>query len=140
MRIFFVILSLLFLGGCLSLNFSQLQLRELESQSFKYEDIPLPKGFRFLIKDSIVTETGKTRAGTLVFKGKALPSEITNFYKTNMPHYGWRLLNTIEGKQSLMNFKKKDEICTIRFEWKGTGGILTVSFSPYFESDLPEEK
>jgi len=140
MRIFFVILSLLFLGGCLGLNFSQLQLRELELQNFKYEDIPLPKGFKFLIKDSIVTETGKMRAGTLVFKGKALPLEITNFYKSNMPNYGWRLLNIIEGKQSLMNFKKKDEICTIRFEWKGAGGILTVSFSPYFESDLPEEK
>ncbi len=134
-----LLFSFLLLGGCLSLSSRELQLKDLQPQVFRFEDIPVPKGFKFFIKDSVITEAGKIRAGTLIFKGKALPSEVTKFYKDNMPQYNWQLLNIIEGKQSLMNFKKKDEICTIRFEWQRTSGLLSISISPYFEQSLGEK-
>jgi len=136
-RIFFSIILLIFIGGCISPNYYSGQKQKLEmSDSRRFKDLPVPDGFDFIPPNSFVYESNRVRIGMLEYQGKAWPNNVVEFYKECMPRYNWRTLNVIEGRNTTLSFDKDDEICIISFECREGKGVLDISISPISEEKL----
>lgn len=100
------------------------------SNSLKFNDIPVPTGFKFLPKDSYTFENSGIRVGVLKYQGKADMEQVINFYKNQMLIFNWNLLNIIEYGEGLLNFEREQETCVINLSPKGNHIIITASLGP----------
>lgn len=129
--VFFCIISL---TGCATLFQKDKNANlnaPLEPQPLlKFYDIPVPAGFKLLIKDSYAFESTGMRVGVLKYRGRAHPDRVSNFYKEQMPMYNWRLLNIIEYGERLMNFERENETCIVNLLPKGSTVTITISLGP----------
>ncbi len=136
-----VCLCVLVLSGCAGLSKQDKQMGNsglLEPQAtLKYNDIPVPAGFKLVAEDSYSFESAGVRVGLLKYKGKARPEQVVNFYKEQMPMYSWSLLNVIEYGQCILNFEREQESCIINMLTKGSIITLTISVGP--KSQFPKK-
>lgn len=83
------------------------------------EDIPVPKGFKLLLKQSEFRRYGGGREIDHIYEGREDPVAVRNFYEHYMPQSGWKLTNETlrkgDGVQ-LMHYNKGSEQCEIRIE------------------------
>ncbi len=96
----------------------------------RFNDIPIPSGFKLLPKESYSFENAGVRMGVLRYQGKASAEQVVNFFKEQMPMYNWRLLNVIEYNQRLMNFDRDDETCNVNLATRLNSVIITISLGP----------
>ncbi|MDD5355687.1 MAG: hypothetical protein PHY56_04075 [Candidatus Omnitrophica bacterium] len=135
-KLVFIIILSVFLAGCSTTGYYHIDSKGLEASDIsRFDDIPVPSGFKFLPLDSFVYESGKIRIGVLEYCGKSYPYKIVEFYRDNMPNYGWQILNIIEGKETTLSFSKEKEICIVKFSYKGNLGSLIISISPLYEKE-----
>lgn len=99
------------------------------SDSLKFDDVPVPSGFQLNIKESFAFQNSTMRVGVLLYRGKALPQDIINFYKEQMPLYNWKILNVIEYENIQMLFEKSDETCVITLI-HGRTNLMKISVAP----------
>lgn len=135
-----VVCSVILAGGCATWNrggvnktssedYGESAVGLLLSESLKFDDVPVPAGFRLNVKNSFAFQNNTIRVGVLTYLGKADPQEIINFYKEQMPLYNWRLLNLIEHETVQILFDKADETCVIILV-PGRTNTLKISVAP----------
>ena len=140
-RFFVILFLLIFICGCATTGYYHLKEEDLGvSDLSRFEDLPVPSGFKFLPLNSFISESGKLRVGVLEYYGKSFPYRIVKFYKENMPNYGWRILNIIESKETFLSFEKDSEICIVKFEYTGGKSHLIISISPLFKEENKPSK
>jgi hypothetical protein len=100
------------------------------STSLKFEDVPVPTGFKPVIKDSFIFENDVLRVGIMKYSGRIHPDHVVNFYKDQMSLYNWRFLNLVEYQRRIMSFERDDQNCTILIEPSGMSTLLTISVAP----------
>ncbi|MDD5618046.1 MAG: hypothetical protein PHG69_03035 [Candidatus Omnitrophica bacterium] len=131
-----VLILCIFLIGCSTVGYYHLDDKELgKSDISRFDDIPVPSGFKFLPLNSFVYESGKIRLGVLEYSGKSFPYRIVKFYRDSMESFGWQTFNIIEGKETTLSFGKAKEICIIKFAYQGSLGSLIISISPLYEKE-----
>lgn len=96
----------------------------------RFDDIPVPAGFRLDVVNSFAFQNDYTRVGLLKYTGRAKVTEVVDFYKEQMPLYNWILVNVIEYDRSLLNFEKGKQSCIITCEGRATRTILTIAIAP----------
>lgn len=121
-------------SGCSTSSQTKLQAdnpKLLEPQAMlKFGDVPIPVGFKMLLRESYSFQSGGVRVGLLKYQGKADVDQVINFYKEQMPMYKWTLLNIIEFNERLMNFDRENETCIISLLPKGKTILMTISLGP----------
>jgi len=100
------------------------------SANLKFDDIPVPINFNLDLKDSFVFKNGIVRVGVVKYVGKAGISEITEFYKKNMPSFNWSLVSSIEYYKSIMVFLKDTQSCVVILEQDGGRLNCTIASGP----------
>jgi len=100
------------------------------ARQLRYDDVPVPYNFYLIPSKSLSVENKSIRISSLHYKGRADRILVINFYKNNMPTYGWELINLIEGDQTVMNYSNSSEICTILMIGDTSDITLTISLSP----------
>jgi hypothetical protein len=100
------------------------------SSALKFEDVPVPSGFRAIANESFSFQNEVVRAGVLKYSGKANADQVVNFYKDQMPLYNWRLLNIVEYGRRIMNFDREDQTCVIVAEPTSLGTLVTITVGP----------
>ena len=137
----FLCSCVLVLWGCAAMSNKGRQIRTpalLEPQAMlKFNDIPIPVGFKLLSGDSYSFESSGMRVGLLKYQGKANVDQVVNFYKEQMAMYNWNLLNIVEYGERLMNFARENETCIISLLSKGNTVVVTVSLGP--KSQVPKK-
>jgi len=135
-KLAFIVILSIFLIGCSTAGYYHIDSKGLKpSDISRFDDIPIPSGFKFLPLNSFVYESSKIRIGSLEYSGKSYPYKIVEFYRDNMPNYGWQILNIIEGKETTLSFSKEKEICIVKFSYRGNIGSLIISLSPLYEKE-----
>ncbi len=149
-KYFFVIIGVVLLSfsvsGCTTLPESEERTRISEeseeevlsglpaplkvASNLKFEDIPVPHGFKIDQYGSFAFQTGSTRLGVLKYKGRAAADRVVAFYKEQMPVYNWNLINIIEYGRRMLTFEREQEICIITIEPTRGKTTLFVSVSP----------
>jgi hypothetical protein len=131
--VFFLILSL---AGCASTGAyrgsgDEEAYKSLDvSVALKFEDVPVPTGFKPIVRDSFVFENDVLRVGILKYSGRVHPDHVVNFYRDQMSLYNWRFLNIVEYQRRIMSFDREDQNCTILIEPAGMSTMLTISVAP----------
>lgn len=100
------------------------------ASALKFEDVPVPAGFRIVSDQSFSFQNELTRVGILRYAGRANAQKVIQFYKDQMPLYNWQFVNMIEYDRSLLNFEKTDQTCTITVEAGVTKTVLAIAVAP----------
>ncbi|MFH1354841.1 MAG: hypothetical protein ABIH19_01640 [Candidatus Omnitrophota bacterium] len=134
--VIFLLIGIFVLSGCTSASKSTGMNTVLEPQAIlRFGDVPVPMGFELLMNDSYAFESAGTRVGVLKYSGKSDTDRLVEFYKSQMPTFGWKLLNVVEYGERLLNFERDEEICIISIlpkfnlmKWNYL--LVTISIGP----------
>lgn len=127
------LILLLSLNGCATLKKEGLKEEERRlgvAEELKFDDVPLPAGFKLDTQNSFIFQNEFTRVGLLRYIGKADVGDIIKFYKEQMPLHNWTTLNIVEYGRVILNFEKEKETCIITLEPVITRVMLTISIAP----------
>ena len=105
-------LVILFLAGCATFPQSQ-STGDAEKNKvvlsvapiLKFEDIPIPAGFKLLDKESFAFQNDKSRVALLKYYGGQNADQVLVFYKEQMASFNWSLVNVIEYERKVMNYE-----------------------------------
>lgn len=100
------------------------------AMALKFEDVPVPSGFRSLTNESFMFQNEVLRVGILKYSGRADVEQLVNFYKDHMPLYNWRFLNLLEYGRRIMNFEREDQSCIVVIEPTKFTTYITVTVAP----------
>jgi len=96
----------------------------------KFQDVPVPGGFRLLPSESFCFDNDITRFGILKYSGRANAATVIRFYRDQMPLYNWRFINLMEFNTRIINFDRDDQTCTIIIEPRHLSTSVIVSVAP----------
>lgn len=137
-----------FLTGCASFPIQKAPSQEKALKPaplLKFPDVPVPQGFKLIANESFVFQTQEGRVGLLRYAGSPLADQVVEFYRTEMPQYGWFLLNIVEYGRRVLNFEKENESCIVMIEPMATKTIFTISLGlkskpfPSKKSEFPQK-
>ncbi len=97
-----------------------------------FDDVLVPKELSVDEGASFVYETPQFKAGTMVLtKWRLDPTSLVDFFTYYMEKDNWKVVNSFQGKEALLNFSKPDKTCTIRIweKWYGTT-VVEVQVGP----------
>ncbi|MFA5090363.1 MAG: hypothetical protein WC510_04950 [Candidatus Omnitrophota bacterium] len=129
--ILFLAFSTFVSSGCAMVSKKDTNAQALEPQAvMKFNDLPVPVGLKPVPNASYSFENTGVRVGLLKYQGKAVPEQVVNFYRDQMPLYNWNLLNIIEYGERILNFERENETCIVTVLNKGNNVIVTIALGP----------
>ena len=117
-QILAIFLLLILINGCAVIDKMGKETppqREVISNALPFIDVPVPSGFiRDQVK-SFVYETGNERmkVGRLFFKGNKSLKDVVKFYQNEMINKEWTIINSMAGKDTILNYRKTGWTCTV---------------------------
>jgi hypothetical protein len=112
-------------------GYSQNDLDGESSEGLRFDDIPIPSGFKLDLKESFVFKNDLTRVGIIKYVGKGNINSVTSFYKKQMPLFNWETINSIEFFKSILSFTKETQTCVVIIEQFGARKVMfTIASGP----------
>ena len=96
----------------------------------RFEDIPVPSGFKILEGESFAFQNDVTRVALLKYMGARNLDNVVLFYKEQMLLYNWNPMNVIEYERRILNYERESESCIVTIESAGRKSIVTIAVSP----------
>lgn len=110
------------------------------SSALKFDDVPVPAGFKILDRESFTFQNEGLRIGLLKYSGSTHPNKVVAFYKEQMPLYNWELINIIEYGRRMLNFERADQSCIVTIEPSKLRTVLTIAVAPKATRPMREEE
>ena len=92
------------------LNFSQ------------FEDIPIPVNSKLIREDSIIIYRKIGWSGRLVFDTSENQIEVFDFFRNELPKFGWKKISEISSESSLLNYQNNQRFASIQIFEKALFG------------------
>ena len=86
----------------LELNFSQ------------FDDIPIPVNSKLVRDDSIIISRKIGWSGRLVFNTSENQIEVFDFFRNELPKFGWKKISEISSESSLLNYQNNKRFASIQ--------------------------
>jgi len=86
----------------LELNFSQ------------FDDIPIPVNSKLIRDDSIIISRKIGWSGRLVFNTSENQIEVFDFFRNELPKFGWKKISEISSESSLLNYQNNQRFASIQ--------------------------
>lgn len=104
--------------GCATLTGSEDPGPAPTQQSFFYDfsDIRVPEEMEIQTGRSTITPTENGKFGTLVFRGRAEPISLFDYFFNTMPKDGWNLVTYQKYQRYNLVFTKENRVCMITIE------------------------
>ena len=100
----------------LELNFSQ------------FEDIPIPVNSKLIREDSIIISRKIGWSGRLVFDTSENQIEVFDFFRNELPKFGWKKVSEISSESSLLNYQNNQRFASIQiFERTLYGSLVKIT-------------
>lgn len=99
----------------------------------RIRDLPVPGGYVYDPRHSMIIEYGSTQAGMIRYEGSAPVGDLIEFYRREMPKFDWTLSTMIEREEIRMFFQKTGMICEITIRPATTlsrKSIIQVYYAP----------
>ncbi|MBL4889086.1 MAG: hypothetical protein JKX97_03565 [Candidatus Lindowbacteria bacterium] len=99
----------------------------------RIRDLPIPAGYVYRAKESMILEYGSVQAGIIKYEGPDDVGSLIEFFRKEMPKYEWNMDNMIEMEDTTMIFNKSTRTCKISI--RPSGGlskktIVSVYYAP----------
>ena len=86
----------------LELNFSQ------------FDDIPIPIKSSLIREDSIIISRKIGWSGRLVFETSESQIDVFDFFRNELPKFGWKKISEISSESSLLNYQNDQRFASIQ--------------------------
>ncbi|MBF92046.1 MAG: hypothetical protein CMP34_04480 [Rickettsiales bacterium] len=80
----------------------------------QFDDIPIPMGSKLIKDDSIIISKQNGWLGRLVFDNGDNQLEIFDFFRNELPKFGWKKLSEIRSERSLLNYSNNSRLASIQ--------------------------
>jgi hypothetical protein len=105
-----------------------------------FYDIPKPKGFEPVYKNSRATASGTTRVAQVQYTGSLDKLKAKEFYETHMPSAGFQPRHwSLDGGTFNLSFESEKELCEVKISSSGLKTMLDVALLPKPEGSVPRE-
>ena len=96
----------------------------------RFPDMPLPNGFEFDMQRTLVFGSNDTWFGRMVVLIAFGANEMFDFYKQELPRFGWQEVTSIRAPISVLTYTRGERVATIQVQSRTLGGsevLVTVS-------------
>lgn len=80
---------------------------------YDFPDIPIPSEMTRQAADCHVYQSGQSKAGLQVFRGRVELASLFQFFQLGLPHHGWAPKGEFHHHESLLIFEKAGKTCII---------------------------
>ena len=84
------------------LNFSQ------------FDDIPIPVNSKLIREDSIIISRKIGWSGRLVFDTSENQIDVFDFFRNELPKFGWKKISEVSSESSLLNYQNNQRFASIQ--------------------------
>ena len=104
----------------------------VEEASFaKFDDLPMPNNSKMNIEKSLLFGSQSDWFGRLNLIVNMSGAEVFDFYRFEMPNFGWKEITSIRSDISLITYERGERIATVRIDSSSTRGTeVSVTVSP----------
>ena len=99
---------------------------------YYFDDVLIPKELNYEPNQSFIYEAAPLKTGAMIFKKWRIDSgSLVDYFLDHMGKDNWKLMNSFQGKETVLNFAKPDKTCTIKLtdKWYGTT-VVEVRVGP----------
>ena len=103
---------------------------DLELNFSQFDDIPIPVNSKLQREESIIISRKIGWSGRLVFETTESQIEIFDFFRNELPKFGWKKISEISSESSLLNYQNSQRFASIQIFKKtfiGSKVKITVS-------------
>ncbi|CCG41035.1 conserved exported hypothetical protein [Magnetospirillum molischianum DSM 120] len=94
-------------------------------------DIPLPSGAGIDQDRSLILSDRDRWTGRVVMVLTNSANDMTNFYQTQMPNFGWQPVMSITSEASILTYLRGDRAATVQIERRTVlGSVVTITVAP----------
>mgnify|MGYP001254308344 CR=1 FL=1 len=86
----------------LALNFSQ------------FDDIPIPINSKLIREESIIISRKIGWSGRLVFETSENQIEVFDFFRNELPKFGWKKISEVSSESSLLNYQNNQRFASLQ--------------------------
>ena len=80
----------------------------------QFDDVPIPMKSELIKDDSIIISNKDGWLGRLVFETGKNQLEAFDFFRNELPKFGWKKLSEIRSDSSLLNYSNKNRLASIQ--------------------------
>ena len=104
----------------------------VEEGSFaKFDDLPMPNNSKMNVEKSLLFGSQSDWFGRLNLIVNMSGAEVFDFYRFEMPNFGWKEITSIRSDISLITYERGGRIATVRIDSSSTRGTeVWVTVSP----------
>ncbi|HVI52977.1 MAG TPA: hypothetical protein VM661_17340 [Candidatus Sulfotelmatobacter sp.] len=101
------------------------------SPSFsQFSDLPVPAKATMNVDQSLLLGNGESWTGRLVYSSWTNASGLYDFYKGEMPGFGWQEITSIRASISVQTWIRDTRVCTIQIKDSTFGSDVIVTMAP----------
>tara|TARA_A100001015_G_scaffold247123_1_gene283818 strand:+ start:3724 stop:4146 length:423 start_codon:yes stop_codon:yes gene_type:complete len=94
----------------------------------QFDDIPIPIGSALNQKDSIIISKSNSWLGRLVFDSTKKQLWLFDFFRNELPKFGWKKLSEVRADSSLLNYTNDNRIASIQlFSNTLVGSVVSIT-------------
>ena len=87
---------------------------ELELNFSQFDDIPIPVNSKLQREESIIISRKIGWSGRLVFETTEDQIEVFDFFRNELPKFGWKKISEISSESSLLNYQNNQRFASIQ--------------------------
>ena len=80
----------------------------------QFDDIPIPIGSSLNQEESIIISKNKSWLGRLVFDSNKKQLSIFDFFRNELPKFGWKKLSEVRADSSLLNYTNGNRVASMQ--------------------------
>jgi len=107
------------------------QMATPEKSFNRFPDIPIPTGSEMDTKRTLVFGGNESWYGQLALNAKHNSDSIFDFYKQELPGFGWEEITSVRADVSSLTYMRAERVATIQISKKTiSGSVVTITVSP----------
>lgn len=96
----------------------------------RFPDLPVPEGADINLDRTLIFGGGEDWFGRLVISVSHNASEMFDYFKRELPRFGWEEVTSVRSATSVLTYVRQDRIATIQIQgsrFRGSESVVTVS-------------
>ena len=97
----------------------------------QFTDIPIPEGASMDLKSTLVLGPTDSWVGRLAMSASRGPSSVFDFYRAEMPTFGWKAMSEARSEVSILTYRRGARIATVQIQGAALGASdVTFTVAP----------
>jgi len=96
----------------------------------QFSDLPVPAKATMDVDKSLLLGNGESWTGRLVYSSWTSHTGLYDFYKSEMPGFGWQEITSVRASISVQTWVRDSRVCTIQIRDTTFGAEVIVTMAP----------